>query len=369
MRPDGLIAEYYLARIVRWQATLDKLDAAASDRLHAALERAQSTIREKLHAEAAGLAKVGAWTKDRLATTSAWLDGMLEAEKMAMGAVVTEAGMVAAQESLTEYSAMLSLNGRALGVLPVEMSPEQLRAWFQQTPMGSADISKLVGTVLQDGITGHVLAALETGALQGLGTAAAVRSVLGTALDAGFEVSKRDAITLARTYIQTANVNAMMEVYRANSDIVEQWQWCATLERAYASTGRGTCLRCAALDGKKFKLGAGPPIPLHPRCRCAAIPVLVSWRSLGIDLDEIEDVARPYMVAEDKNIDAGGRRKTLSVGFHSGDYASWLAQQSESVQMATMGPSRFALYKAGRISLGQMVNARGDIVRLEHLGA
>ena len=44
-----------------------------------------------------------------------------------------------------------------------------------------------------------------------------------------------------------------------------------------------TCITCLELDGR---LDA-PPHPIHEGCRCTTVPVLKTWRELGIDLDEM----------------------------------------------------------------------------------
>ena len=194
-----------------------------------------------------------------------------------------------------------------------------------------------------------------------------VRDALMTAWEQGEALTRRDAITVARTYTQTANVNAMTSVYEANSDIVQGWQWCATLEPGYKQTGRGTCLRCAALDGQVFKLRQGPPCPLHARCRCVRSPKLKTWRDLGMDFDEIQDFTRPYTVRPDENIDEGGRRAILEAGFHQGSYGIWLAGQNEAMQREIMGPERFALYASGRVRFEDFVDTAGRLIPLEAL--
>lgn len=46
------------------------------------------------------------------------------------------------------------------------------------------------------------------------------------------------------------------------------------------------CLKCSALDGRRFRADSGPRPPFHKGCRCVAIPIARSWRELGIDVDE-----------------------------------------------------------------------------------
>ena len=74
-------------------------------------------------------------------------------------------------------------------------------------------------------------------------------------------------------------------------------RWTAVLEGGYKKTGRGTCLRCAALDGTVYKLDEKKPqMPLHPRCRCIWLPETKTFRELGVDWDEIQETSRPYTI-------------------------------------------------------------------------
>jgi len=181
------------------------------------------------------------------------------------------------------------------------------------------------------------------------------------------DFTEREAITIARTYIQTANVAAQMAVYEANDDLVKGWRWSSVLEPGYSKSGRGTCLRCASLDGQVFELGRGPNIPLHARCRCVAIPVTKTWRELGIDRDEIEQAVRPYTIRPDQNIDAGGMRTIIESGRHQGDYGTWWAKQDRAFRVNAVGPGRFELLESGKVSFGDLVDSKGRQRTLEEL--
>ena len=71
---------------------------------------------------------------------------------------------------------------------------------------------------------------------------------------------------LVHTELARVVNKAQLEVYK-NSGVVDYVMWTATLES-------NTCDRCAALDGKKYKLEDVPYLPLHPSCRCALIPIV-----------------------------------------------------------------------------------------------
>jgi SPP1 gp7 family putative phage head morphogenesis protein len=75
---------------------------------------------------------------------------------------------------------------------------------------------------------------------------------------------------IARTELLRASNNGALATYRANSDILRGWEWKAAL------SGR-TCPECGALDGKVFAFtDRQQPPPLHGRCRCTSLPVLMN---------------------------------------------------------------------------------------------
>ena len=367
MNPDKRLALYFLTRLILWRDRLDAMDAAAERQLLSALQQARAEIIGRLESEATGLVAVTEWIHDRLETVGRFLDDVLAGTRKDMAGLIAHASTLAAESSLEEHNGMLSLGGRAPCVSLVDMTPAQIRAWFEITPLGGQALSAWVDRAFSSGVRASILTMLQSGGLQGKGTPGMVRDALMAAWEQGEALTRRDAITVARTYTQTANVNAMTSVYEANSDIVHGWQWCATMEPGYKQTGRGTCLCCAALDGRVFKLGQGPPCPLHGRCRCVRLPRLKSWRDLGMSFDEMQDFTRPYTVRPDENIDEGGRRAILEVGFHQGSYGTWLAGRDEAVQREIMGPERFALYASGRVRFEDFVDAAGRLIPLEAL--
>lgn len=73
-----------------------------------------------------------------------------------------------------------------------------------------------------------------------------------------------------------------------------------------------TCIECGALSGKVYKsLDDAPTLPRHERCRCFYYP----------------------MIGEDEP--------------KEDSFAGWLERQPESTQRKVLGPSRYALYRAG----------------------
>lgn len=81
-----------------------------------------------------------------------------------------------------------------------------------------------------------------------------------------------------------------------------------------------------------------------------------TWRELGLDIDEMEEVVRPYTQRGNVNIDAGGRRTIEEVGFHNGDYGTRFAGQDRAWRERTAGSGRVALLDDGEIEFHDLVD-------------
>ncbi len=340
------------------RADLDDYDAEVLKQILAALEKSKREISARFRASASTMRD---WTADRLEALFYELDDMSLAVREALAGGIATAASYAGEYAAAAHSDILSLGGRVAAFNNVALTAAQYRAFFVETPLGGHLLRDWVDRAFTASVQAAFKEEINVGVLQGEGYPALIKRVTD-----GF---KDEAITLTRTYVQTANVTASQMVAQANSGILRGWRWCATLENGYRESGRGTCLRCAALDGQEFKLGEGPEIPLHPRCRCFPVWITKTWRDLGIDMDELAEVARPYTMRPDRNIDAGGRRTILESGFHQGHYGDWIMRQSGKTQLNALGPGRLALLKAGRITFADLVNARGELRTLRELGA
>ncbi len=88
-------------------------------------------------------------------------------------------------------------------------------------------------------------------------TARRIRSAMGGPLFVAMRYTRTETIRAYRT--------ATLREYRGNADLVEMWEWSASLSRR-------TCPVCLALHGERFPLSE--PFGSHPNCRCSALPVL-----------------------------------------------------------------------------------------------
>lgn len=351
--PDDLLNLYFLARNVEWRYRLDQYEAEV---IRDMLRRVEDALNEIMAEEIF-------YGKPRSsAEVVAELEALSVALRKRLGEDVAHMSSVAAEASARTHASILSVGG-LIAVNGAALSADQFRS-FLAGRSGGTSLPAWVDAAWGRAVSERIKRQLDIGVLRGEGYPKLVRRLLNE----GFEqFARRDAVTIARTYVQTANVAAQMSLYEANKDLVKAWKWCAVLEPGYMKTGRGTCLQCAALDGQVFKVGEGPSIPRHPNCRCVGRPVTKTWHELGIDLDELQEAARPYTIRPDKNIDAGGRRTIIEAGQHRGDYASWFEKRDRKFKLNAVGPGRLELLESGVIQFKDMVDRKGNLRTLEEL--
>jgi predicted DNA-binding ArsR family transcriptional regulator len=153
----------------------------------------------------------------------------------------------------------------------------------------------------------------------------------------------------ARVLVHTADMaisnRARQMVYDENEDLIAGYQRVETMDEV-------TCIECAADDGHVYAADdpARPDLPQHPACRGAMIPILKSWREMGIDRDELPDGTRASL---DGQVPAN-----MTVA------ERWAGLSPEDQDKA-MGPRRAALFRAG-VPLTAMVRD-GKILPIEEI--
>ena len=168
---------------------------------------------------------------------------------------------------------------------------------------------------------------IRAGHAQGKTNQQLVQQIIGTKAkrykDGLLETTRRNASTMVRTSTQHAASAARQETWEANQDVVDKYEFLATLDRV-------TSTQCRALDGQVFEFGKGPVPPIHPNCRSTTIPVLNKKYSF---LSE-------------------GRTRSGETGPVSADqsYYDWLKNQPASVQSEVLGPTRAKLFQDGGMS-------------------
>jgi SPP1 gp7 family putative phage head morphogenesis protein len=264
---------------------------------------------------------------------------------------IADAATIAGDASVKEYGDILSFKGKltdTVGFNFVSVAPEQLKALVQNTPVGGRLLNDWVSRTFESAVAAEIDTAVLTGYLKGEGI-----EKITNRLVSAFDIIRREAETLTRTYIADANNQAAKAVYDANSDIIDAEEWNATLE-INTKAGRGTCLRCAGLDGKIFKLDE-PHVrpPIHPNCRCFLTPKTKSYRELGLNIDELKDAARPYTTKDGKKI--------LRAGQFDGNFEDFFNAKGATYQKDLVGPNRLRLMNEGKVKFADLVDDSGNV--------
>ncbi len=100
--------------------------------------------------------------------------------------------------------------------------------------------------------------------------------------------SKKELRTFVRTSLNQASAETREETYAANSDIIKGVQIVATLDERTSEI-------CQEQDGKVYEIGEGKRPPFHFNCRTTTVPVLKSWKELGINLKDVPQTTRASM--------------------------------------------------------------------------
>lgn len=163
--------------------------------------------------------------------------------------------------------------------------------------------------------------------------------------DGLMEAPRHHVEAFVRTAVNHTQNFAKQAFYEANSDIVKEWEFVATLDSR-------TSILCGALSGKRFPIGKGPQPPRHWGCRSVAAPVTRSWRELGINADEITPGVRASM---DGQVPADIT------------FTKWLRGKSAEVQDEILGATRGKLFRANEIEVDRFTNNKGVVYDLETL--
>jgi SPP1 gp7 family putative phage head morphogenesis protein len=160
--------------------------------------------------------------------------------------------------------------------------------------------------------------------------------------------SNRQIMTLVRTSVNQVANAASQQVYEANQDITERYQYVATLDTR-------TSAICASLDGQVFEYGKGPTPPQHFNCRSTTVPV-IDYAKLGFDPPP-----------EGKRASMDGRVPADT------SYGQWLAQQSQATKAAVLGKEKVAYFEllaekyGARDAMAKLVRDDGSELTLEQL--
>lgn len=203
--------------------------------------------------------------------------------------------------------------------------------------------------------TWRFAAQVRQGVINGETNERIVQRIAGTRTEPGvMQIARRNARTLVHSSVMTAANEARLATFRQNGRLIAGVRWLSTLD------GR-TCRVCMALDGQAWDLDgdklkgtrvAFEAPPKHFSCRCVLSPIPRAFKELGIDLDE-----------------PGGGTRASSMGPvpASTTFDEFLKRQSSAFVERVLGGERAALWRAGTITLRDLVSGTGRELTIEEL--
>lgn len=351
---------YFLIRNIMWRLRLDEAEAVLASDIRRVLTEAMAEMeRSLIRIDPARL------TPEAVATVMADIrvasgenKGRVSLRDAVVESIAAAVG-IALINSLREQGDIISIGGAAKNVHPIAMAeatPQSLAALFRNTPLNGRTLTQWVDKAIEAGFEG-VIRAMDEGVSRGETYRNLARRIMREVTGA----TEREAVLLARTYVQSVAVAAQEAQYEANADIIAWLEWSAVLEPGYKQTGRGTCIRCAALDGMRWRVmdRNRPDMPLHLACRCCWIPIM-DWEKLGISERALDERVRPYTLRPDENIATGGGRAILEAGRARGSWGEWAQSRDEAFKINAVGPRRYALWKASGLDFATFAHAMVD---------
>lgn len=152
----------------------------------------------------------------------------------------------------------------------------------------------------------------------------------------GFPVDRRNMRAAVRTIATDVSARAKEATFE-KSNVVRAVRWVSTLDAVTTDI-------CGGLDGKEFHINKGIRPPAHHQCRSTIVPVLKSWRALGIDAKEITPGVRAQM--------PGTRGQVWT----NQTYEKFLQRQSKAFQEDVLGVERASLFRSGKVKMDEFVD-------------
>lgn len=165
--------------------------------------------------------------------------------------------------------------------------------------------------------------------------------------DGVLSIKKRNAEAIVRTAINHVSSFSRNQLFKANDDVIKGVKWVATLDSR-------TTVICASRDGKVYPVDSGPRPPAHINCRSSTVPVLKSWREMGLNIDELPEGTR-------SSLDGQIPAETT--------YQEWLKNKPVEFQNEVLGKTKAQLFRKGDLPLDRFVNRQGYEYTIEQLRA
>jgi SPP1 gp7 family putative phage head morphogenesis protein len=231
-------------------------------------------------------------------------------------------------------------------------APGSAQLWAAVTKLPAMEGSTIGGmlSALPADLSSRVVSIIQAGIAAGDTNAQMIQRLRGkynrsTKQYEGGALDSNSAKAIVRTATAHVGNQAREALYRENMDLIKGFQCYETLDL-------DTCPVCGAYDGRVYGVNdPRPELPRHPRCRGGYLPVLKSYREIGVDMDQLPPSTRASMDGQVPETET---------------YADRLAKATHAERIKMLGGTgRAALYEAG-VSLEDMVRD-GKLVPLAEL--
>ncbi len=252
------------------------------------------------------------------------------AEKQAIAAINLSLGAVVLKSKLSEkVIKAIAKDTLVIGAIPAEW-------WSRQ----GADLMQKFADIVRSGMA------------SGLTNQQIVRRVMGTKAgnykDGLMQIARHKATALVRTSVQAIANEGRLRAYANNDDLVKGVQWLSTLDNRTSDV-------CKGLSGLQWDTDfkpAGHKIPFpgptaHFNCRSSQTAILKSWEELGGN-PKAKEIPKTTQSSMDGQVS------------QSINYETWLSRQPIERQRDNLGPTKFKLWKAGKLSFTDLINQSGN---------
>jgi hypothetical protein len=200
--------------------------------------------------------------------------------------------------------------------------------------------------------------AVRAGIVAGETSEQIVRRVTGSRTVKGvMDVSRANARGLVQSSVMSAANAARRATYEANRDLVKGWRQLSTLD------GNTTDI-CIAYSNAEWNLDYKPinrttlpyenGTPRHWGCRSLIVPILKTFRELGIDIPDLAPATRASAL--------GPVPATTT-------FEQFLRRRTVEQQNEQLGKGRAAMWRAGKITLRQLLDLHGNPLTFAQLKA
>lgn len=215
----------------------------------------------------------------------------------------------------------------------------------------------------ETGDLGRIMDSVRIGLVQGDSSTEIVRRVVGTSAlrnrDGTRQITRRGLQGIAQTAVSFITNEARDELFLANTDILPEKVFTATLD------SRTTAI-CRSLDGRVFRVAQrdAPALPLHFNERSLYVPA-VNGRRIG---------SRPATGASQRLLEGlRGRERRAAVERLTGQvpaettYTEFLRRSTVDFQNEALGVTKARLFRRGGLSLDRFVNEAGRELTVREL--